>query len=123
MPIAAIVLIVAMALLLPIEARAAPPPKVEFQSAQHILGWINTYRARPEPEKLPKAVQAMSAFGVFRDLEASGIYVGFMAGVIADNPDKAEKLIAGMFPIPPEDQVAVVRAIAYSGASNWKDLL
>src|SRR5262249_28073101 len=40
-----------------------------------------------------------------------------------DNPDKAEKLIAGMFPIPPEDQVAIVRAIAYSGASNWKDLL
>jgi hypothetical protein len=123
MPIAAFVLIAAFATFLPLEARAAPPPKPEFQSAQHILGWINTYRARPEPEKLPKAVQAMSVFGVFRDLDASGIYVGFMAGVIADNPDKAEKLIAGMFPIPPEDQVAVVRAIAYSGASNWKDLL
>jgi hypothetical protein len=124
MPTTAIVLIVALAALLPINARAAPPAKPhEFASTQHILGWINTYRAKPDPTKLPKAVKAMSALGVFRDLEGSGIYIGFMAGVIGDNPDKAEKLITGMFPIPPEDQVAVVRAIAYSGASNWKDLL
>ena len=123
MPITAIVLALAFATLMSHDLRAAPPPSQEFASPQHILGWINTYRAKPEPAKLPKAVKAMSALGIFRDLEASGIYVGFTAGVISDNPDQAEKLIAGMFPIPPEDQVAIVRAVAYSGAANWKELL
>ena len=117
MSIVAIVLVVAFAGLLPQQSKA------DFSSAQHILGWINTYRGRPDPAMLPRAVKAMSALGVFRDLDASGIYIGFMAGVIADNPDRAEKLVAGMFPMPPEDQVAIVRAIAYSGAPNWKALL
>lgn len=88
-----------------------------------ILGWINGYRARPQPMRLPQAVKAMSTLGVFRDLDASGVYIGFMAGVIGVNPDKADRLVTGMFPMPPEDQVAIVRAIAYSGLPHWKDLL
>ena len=88
-----------------------------------LLKWINGYRAKPEPERLPQAVQAMSALGLFRDLEAGGVYVGFMAGVLGDNPKTAEKLITLMFPMPPEDQVVVVRAIAYSGLADWKVLL
>lgn len=88
-----------------------------------ILGWINGYRARPQPMRLPQAVKAMSTLGVFRDLDASGVYIGFMAGVIGANPDKADRLVTGMFPMPPEDQVAIVRAIAYSGLPHWKDLL
>ena len=48
---------------------------------------------------------------------------GFLAGVIGANSDKAEKLISDMFPMPPPDQVVVVKAIAYSGLPEWKDLL
>src|SRR5512145_425563 len=69
------------------------------------------------------AIKAASAIGLFRDLETAGVYVGFMAGVIEANPKRAEALIAKMFPLPPEDQVAVVRAIAYSGHPQWKELL
>ena len=126
MPIATITLVALIGLLASLispAADAAPPRKDEFPSPQHILGWINKYRTRPEPQKLPQAVKAMSAQGLFRDLEAGGIYIGFMAGVVGDNPDKAERLIAAIFPIPPEDQVAIVRAIAYSGAPDWKGLL
>ncbi len=106
-------------------ASAAPPPrgKTLFGGPQDILRWINTYRAKPTPDRLPEAVKAMSAFALFRDLDSSGVYIGFMAGVLGDNPDKADKLVAGMFPMPPEDQVAVVRAVAYSGLPDWKGLL
>ena len=65
----------------------------------------------------------MSALGVFRDMDTAGIYVGFMAGVLQTNPQRAEALVAGMFPMPPEDQVSIVRAIAYSDLPDWKDLM
>lgn len=101
----------------------SPKPQPVFASSQDILRWINGYRAKPEPDKLPAAVQAMSRLALFKDLDAAGIYVGFTAGVLGANPDKAEKLVTGMFPMPPEDQVVIVRAIAYSGLPDWKELL
>jgi hypothetical protein len=68
-------------------------------------------------------VKALSRLGAFKDPESSGAYVGFMAGVIAANPNRAEELVAKMFPLPDADQWAVVRAIAYSGHPQWQALL
>jgi hypothetical protein len=103
---------------------AAPPKKKdEFASADQILRWINSYRNQPAPDKVPTMVRAASALGLFRDLETAGVYVGFTAGIIEANPKRAEALITKMFPMPPEDQVVLVRAIAYSGHPGWKDLL
>lgn len=102
---------------------AAAPPRERPLTSQDLLKWINGYRAKPEPAKLSEAVRAMSGIGLFRDLEANGVYIGFIAGVLGDNPAKAEAMIAKMFPMPPEDQVAIIRAIAYSGLPNWKTVL
>jgi hypothetical protein len=107
---------------------AAPPkrqaqPKQEFARPEDLLRWINDYRRHPRPEKMPQMVRAASAMGIFRDMETAGIYVGFMAGVIEANPKTAEKLITKMFPMPPEDQVAIVRGIAHSGHPEWRELL
>jgi len=103
---------------------AAPPKKKnEFASSDKLLRWISGYRTRPDPAKVPLAVKAMSELGVFRDMDTAGIYVGFMAGVLQTNPKRAEELVAKMFPIPPEDQVAIVRAIAYSDLPDWKELM
>jgi len=105
-------------------ARAAPAKKkLEFSSTEHILRWINNYRVKPEPAKLPAAVKAMSDLGVFREMDTAGIYVGFMAGVLQMNPQRAEDLVSKMYPMPPEDQVAIVRAIAYSELPEWKELM
>jgi hypothetical protein len=65
----------------------------------------------------------MSELGVFREMDTAGIYVGFMAGVLHSNPKRAEELVSKMYPMPPEDQVAIVRAIAYSDLPDWKDLM
>ncbi|HRN85620.1 MAG TPA: hypothetical protein PK857_12425, partial [Hyphomicrobium sp.] len=53
----------------------------------------------------------------------AGVYIGFIAGVIGANPERAEQLVSRMFPMPPEDQVVLIRAIAYSGLPDWKGLL
>jgi hypothetical protein len=102
---------------------AAPAKKDEFASSEAILRWMNGYRTRPAPDLVPAAVKAMSRLNLFRDMETAGVYVGFMAGVLETNPKMAEALVAKMFPMPAEDQVAIVRAIAYSNLPDWKDLL
>lgn len=115
-------LVVLAALTAPAES-ARPKKGNEFASPEQILRWINGYRTNPQPEKVPDLVKTASAIGLFRDMETAGVYVGFMAGVIEANPKHAESLIAKMFPMPPEDQVAIVRAIAHSGHPEWKELL
>ncbi|MEQ1612222.1 MAG: hypothetical protein ABL904_05680 [Hyphomicrobiaceae bacterium] len=123
--------IVCLALLAPQQVEAAKPrgntsaaTKIQpFTAPEHILRFIDRYRVKPEPERLPEMVKAASALGLYRDMEGAGVHVGFMAGIIGTNRDKAETLIGRMFPLPPEDQVAVVRAIAYSGLPDWKELL
>lgn len=118
-------LIAAVALALsPIAAGAKGKPKrPPFNKPEVLLQWINEYRHNPEPERLAEAYKAMRDLNLLKDVEAAGIYVGFIAGVIGANPDKAEKLVADMFPMPPQDQVIVVKAIAFSGLAEWKELL
>jgi hypothetical protein len=102
---------------------AAPLRPGELGSREAVLAWMNGYRAHRDPAHVPQAVQAMSQLGIFKDPENAGAYVGFIAGVIASNPAHAESLIAKMLPLPPEDQWAVVQAIAYSELPGWKNLL
>ena len=87
------------------------------------MEWIDNYRNKPEPSRLPDAVQALSESGALREPETAGFYVGFAAGVLGANPKEAERLIGKMLPLPPADQWLVVRAIAYSGLPAWKSLL
>lgn len=99
------------------------PAGMPFTRPEMVLAWINDYRLDPTPERLPDAFKAMREQGSFKEVEQAGIYIGFMAGVIGSNPEKAEKLISDMFPMPPPDQVVVVKMIAYSGLADWKELL
>ena len=99
------------------------PKRPPFNKPEILLQWINDYRHNPEPERLAEAYRAMRDLNLLKDVESAGIYVGFLAGVIGANSDKAEKLISDMFPMPPPDQVVVVKAIAYSGLPEWKELL
>ncbi|MGD9923011.1 MAG: hypothetical protein AB7V13_16455 [Pseudorhodoplanes sp.] len=104
-------------------ALAAPQRPAGFLSSDAVLTFINGYRHKPEPYRLPLAVQATSRYGGLRDPESAGVFVGFIAGVIGANPDLAGDLIAKSFPINPEDDWAIVRAIAHSGLPDWKHLL
>src|SRR5215213_2421123 len=94
---------------------AMPSPLIDLASPDAVLRWINAYRSKPDPAGVPAVVKALSRLGAFKDPESSGAYVGFMAGVIAANPGRAEELITKMFPLPDADQWALVRAIVYSG--------
>ena len=112
--------IAALVALTPVAAQAA---KIEFNSRSEVTEWIDTYRTKPEPARLPAAVRVLSKASAFRDQDSAGYYVGFVAGVLGANPSRADELIAKMLPLPDQDQWLVVRAIGYSGLPEWRDLL
>src|SRR5437868_4566919 len=79
-----------LALLVPASLAAAPARQLpirqlEIAPKEVILGWINQYRHHPEPEKVPSAVHGLSRLGLLTDTEGAGVYVGFLAGILAKN--------------------------------------
>ena len=104
-------------------AATAPTAAAIPLSTDMILKWINDYRHRPDPERLPMVVKALSGLQAFKDSETCGAYIGFIAGVLGANPTRAPRLLNAMLSIAPSDRWVLVRAVAYSGLPNWKDML
>ncbi len=94
-----------------------------FASQTDLMRWMMGYRKSPEPKRLAAAVHAMSELGLLEDQDAAGVYVGFVAGVLGANQLDAKTLIDPMFPMRSDEQVTVVRAVAYSGLPEWHELL
>ncbi|MET0431764.1 MAG: hypothetical protein ABWZ86_04750, partial [Hyphomicrobium sp.] len=92
-----IIAVLGLALLVAMPAFALAKPAKDkgpkpFQNAEELLKWINGYRKEPDPNRVPQAVKAMSAFGVTRDTDQSGVYIGFVAGTLGANPRTADDL-------------------------------
>src|SRR5581483_7919066 len=84
---------------------AAIAPDIDPHASLGVVQqWIYNYRAKPDYAHVPAAV---------REPENAGIYLGFIAGAIGSSPAKAEQLVNSFFPVPPEDEWVIVRAIAY----------
>jgi hypothetical protein len=104
-------------------ALATPSRLVDLVSTESVLRWVNAYRDKPDPAGVPDAVKALSKFGALKEPEQAGVYTGFLAGVLASNPDMAEEFVGKMLPLPAGDQWYIVRGIAYSGHPDWRNIL
>jgi len=104
-------------------APVAQSPQSGFSSDRELLNWISNYRDHPELWKVPSAVHAMLDYGLFTDEEQRWFCIGFIAGVLGTNPKDGPGLVPRMFPMPPKEQEVIIRAIAYSGRPDWRELL
>jgi hypothetical protein len=105
-------------------ARAAVPPEIDPRASLGVVQqWIYNYRTKPDYAHVPAAVRVLFHAQTFKEPENAGIYLGFIAGAIGSNPAKAEQLVNSFFPVPPEDEWVIVRAIAYSGLPDWRNLM
>src|SRR3979411_2477327 len=116
-------LVITMLLLVHPAYAAVAPPVDPSASLSVVQQWIYNYRAKPDYAHVPAAVRVLFHAQSFKEPENSGIYLGFVAGAIASNPAKAEQLVNSFFPVRPEDEWVIVRAIAYSGLPDWRNLL
>ena len=102
----------------------AVTPEIDPRASLGVVQqWIYNYRAKPDYAHVPAAVRVLFHSQTLKEPENAGIYLGFIAGAIGSNPAKSEQLVNSLFPIPPEDEWVIVRAIAYSGLSDWRNLL
>ena len=106
-----------------ITEQAAPEPQDAFASVDRLMDWISNYRKHKTPSRVPAAVHAMYEFGLFGDEEKAWFCTGFIAGVLGSNPKDGPGLIPRMFPLPDKEQAVIIRAIAYSGRPDWRELL
>jgi hypothetical protein len=109
-------LILALGLWTPVQATTGSPPVTGLKA-------MKEYRSRPDPKSVPPMIRAMSQQGAFKDPETSGVYLGFLAGVLRANPRGAKTIITQTLPLPFEDQWLPIRAVAYSGLPQWRDLM
>jgi hypothetical protein len=96
---------------------------LNFTSTDTVLAWVNRYREHQAPGHVAEAIVALSRLGGLKDPESSGVYVGFLAGILHSNPASAGRLITRLQALPFEDQWVLVRAIAYSGLPDWRQHL
>jgi hypothetical protein len=103
--------------------QAAPEPQGAFSSPERLMDWMSNYRNRKTPSRVPAAVHAMKDYGLLADEEKAWFCTGFIAGVLGSNPKDGPALIPRMFPMPDKEQGVILRAIAYSGRPDWRELL
>jgi len=105
-------------------AAGAITPEVDPRASLSVVQqWIYNYRAKPDYAHIPAAVRILFHSQTFKEPENAGIYLGFIAGAIGSNPARAEQLVNSFFPVKPEDEWVIVRAIAFSGLPEWRNLL
>ena len=115
---------VAASLLLIRPAHAEKTPDIDPRASLGVVQqWIYNYRAKPDYAHVPAAARVLFHAQSFKEPENAGIYLGFLAGAIGSNPASAEHLIASLFPVRPEDEWVIVRAVAYSGLPDWRNVL
>jgi len=114
---------------LPVLASPEPEPiepqrsEGSFSTPERLVDWVYNYHAHPTPWRVPAAVRAMRELGLFTDEEKGSFCTGFIAGVLGANPKDGPALVGKMLPMPDKDQAVLIRAIAYSGRPDWRELL
>jgi hypothetical protein len=118
------VILVTAFFMLVLPAAGAMAPDIDPRASLSVVQqWIYNYRGKPDYAHVPAAVRVLFHSQTFREPENAGIYLGFIAGAIASNRAKAEQLVNSFFPVKPEDEWVIVRAIAFSGVPEWRNLL
>jgi hypothetical protein len=109
----------------PVEEPVQEPsqPEAAFSTPERLVEWVYNYSKKPTPWRVPAAVKAMRELGLFTDEEKGAFCTGFIAGVLGSNPKDGSNLVAKMLPMPDKDQAVLIRAIAFSGRPDWRDLL
>src|SRR4051794_33017213 len=98
----AIAILAALLALTVAPANLGAAPSVSGSNGS-LFHWMDSYRAHPRPAAGPAGIRTMSELGALKEVEASGFYVGFIAGVLGDNPKTAVAMARRVLPLPPGD--------------------
>ena len=116
--------LVAAAFMLVQPAYAEKTPEIDPRASLGVVQqWIYNYRAKPDYAHVPAAVRVLFHSQTFKEPENAGIYLGFVAGAIGIKSGQGRATGQQLLSDPPEDEWVIVRAVAYSGVPDWRNIL
>lgn len=94
-----------------------------FSDANTLGRWVTYYYSNPEPQRVAEAILAASSQGFLGKGENAPSFIGFIAGVMSNNPSMAQSLAEQLTSLPEVDQPALILGLWYSGYPDAKPLL
>ena len=91
---------------------SAVPGRAAATSAEQ---WLTHYYQNPQPEQFVPAIFDLSHAGFFEQPGHVSLAIGFIAGVMTQNPDQIDQWLLFSRALPPAHQRLMVSALWYSG--------
>lgn len=101
----------------------APARRLPTITPPVIRAVMDNYYQAPVPEFVPAIVEAAIAQGLTEDRGSRLTLIAFMAGLISADVDVVDRLRPVFDKRTPEQAMQLVRAILYSGRSDWQALV
>ncbi|MDR2128519.1 MAG: hypothetical protein LBP52_05585 [Burkholderiaceae bacterium] len=90
-----------------------------FQSQEEVARWMTFYYKKPEPDRLPEAMQYISrSFPDKKNMVAP--MMGFLSGVFRANPEKVDAWSSALADLKETYLAAIVLGLWYSGLPDAK---
>ncbi|WP_419660655.1 uncharacterized protein Dvar_10530 [Desulfosarcina variabilis str. Montpellier] len=93
---------------------------ISFLSVEEVAKWVTYYYNDPEPVKIPEAFIYMSQSGEINKDSDIPPFAGFLAGVLKNNPDKAESWIEVLSDLPVKHKRILIMGVWYSELPDAK---
>lgn len=95
----------------------------DFADLAALEDWMAHYHLKPEPQRLPRAIERLGRSGALEEEARLKPAAAFVAALIAENDASLAKLNEAIAEAPAAKQRLLVRAIALSGHPQWRRLL
>jgi len=105
-------------LLLALTNTAAPQQRPTFKTPQDISAFLQAYYVRPQPELIPRVVDALRSTGFLEKTTAVPPLVGFLSEVFAANPDRLPQWSALIAEQDEGTKAVLERALSVSKAGG-----
>jgi len=99
-----------------------PTGALTFDSKDEVARWFTYYYKNPEPAKVPEAFQYVGKAVLLDDKKAIPSMVGFLAGVIRNNPEKVKGWIDALKPLDETLLGVVVLGVWYADLPDSQKL-
>jgi hypothetical protein len=95
----------------------------DFADAAALEDWMAHYHLKPEPQRLPRAIEALVRAGALEGEARLKPAAAFVAALIAEDDASLAKLSEAIAEAPIAKQRLLAQAIALSGRPHWRRLL
>ena len=97
--------------------------ETHFESKRDVGQWMTFYYQKPQPDRIPDAVNYLSESGMLDDENAYSPIFGFLSGVFRDNPDKMARWVTQLNSLKEEHFFVLILGVRYAALSESQETI